>query len=217
LGARCNFDTSAELATSESSLCFGTGQGVGEGASTQEVEATNAAGIVRPEQTDVLIPTRKARMLLPWMPISQAIAALSGFQKSNEPNLGHLDLCNRAREVVGRRPAGVDQSNVIFDLPSELEMHLKALESNPKSAKIRAERGEPRLIDLSKICAAQPVIHTEAAVRRVQGVQQDNLLAIAQITMPLPVPQRLPIAYDPSKQAWIISAANPNLRVAGNL
>jgi hypothetical protein len=171
---------------------------------------------ILPEATSVPIPTRKGRGLLGWMPAVQAGAFLSGSRQDKEPDPSHLALANQAREVVGQRAAGIDQSNAFFELPSELVTHLKALEANPKSANIRAERGEPRLIDLTKICAAQPVIYTEDAVRRVKGIQSDDLVAIAQMTVPIPVPRRMPIAFDPTRQVWIISSANPNLRVAGN-
>jgi hypothetical protein len=38
---------------------------------------------------------------------------------------------------------------------------------------------------------------------------------LASVSLPLPRPSAQPMQFDPTKQAWIISSANPNLRIAG--
>jgi hypothetical protein len=79
-----------------------------------------------------------------------------------------------------------------------------------------ASSGEPKLVDLSKVCAAQPQIHTEDATRRVEGIGPDDLLSIIRLTLPMPGSETLPVTFDPTKNAWLLSSPNPNLRVVGN-
>lgn len=72
------------------------------------------------------------------------------------------------------------------------------------------------LVDLAKVCAAQPQIHTEDATRRVEGIVPDDFLGIARLTLPLPSDEALPVFFDPTKNAWLLSSPNPNLRVVAN-
>jgi len=78
------------------------------------------------------------------------------------------------------------------------------------------EAGEPKLVDLGRVCAAQPQILVEDALRRVAGIDPNDLPALAQVTLPLPAPSQIPAAFDESKNAWILSSPNPNLRVSGH-
>ena len=78
-----------------------------------------------------------------------------------------------------------------------------------------AESGDLKVVDLTRVCAAQPQILVEDTLKRVQGVTADDMTALASITLPLPVPESVPLLFDPTKSAWILSSPNPNLRVAG--
>jgi hypothetical protein len=80
---------------------------------------------------------------------------------------------------------------------------------------VLADTGEPKLIDLKRIRAAQPMIHIEEAVKRIEGLAPADLLGIARVTLPVPpaTPEALPLMFDPPKNAYIVSSANPNLRV----
>jgi len=102
------------------------------------------------------------------------------------------------------------------DLPGAASAHIEALRRDPTGSQILTEAGEPKLVDLSKVCAAQPQILTEDAVKRVQGVRPDDVLTLVQITLPLPEPGAVPAAFDAAKNAWILSSPNPNLRVTGH-
>jgi hypothetical protein len=124
--------------------------------------------------------------------------------------------CEAARQVVAGREAGVNQVGLFSDLPRELAPHIEALRQDPKSAQILAESGDPKIVDLTKVCAAQPQILVEDALKRVEGVAADDMTALASVTLPLPVPEQIPIAFDQTKNAWILSSPNPNLRVAGH-
>jgi hypothetical protein len=169
-----------------------------------------------PQPTSVPVPTRPGRALIGWMPIDQGAQLLSGIDRGQAPDAADIAACEAAHAAVAARTANIDQSAAFLDIPSELTGHLNALAANPRAATVLPVLGEPKLIDLSKICAAQPVIHTEDALQRVEGTSPDDLLAIAQVTMPIRVPQRMPVAFDPVKMIWILSSPNPNLRVFGH-
>ena len=159
---------------------------------------------------------RRARALIGWLPVNDGALWLAGRQLNQQPNLQHVALCEAARQVVAARPAGVDQSGVVADLPTEVKGHVDTLRQDQVGGQILQEAGEPKLIDLSKVCAAQPQILTEDAVRRVAGLTAGDLVGLAQVTIPLPVPPQIPVTFDQTKNAWILSSPNPNLRVVGN-
>ena len=159
---------------------------------------------------------RKARALIGWLSPEEGALWLSGRVTSQTRNQEHLDRCHRAREAVASRGTGVDQISVFQPLPVGLEAHIEKLRGHPSSAQILAVSGQPMLVDLSKVCAAQPQIHTEDATKRVEGLGSDDLDRIIQITLPIPTTEVLPVAFDSAKNAWLISSPNPNLRVVGN-
>lgn len=158
---------------------------------------------------------RKARALIGWLPAQEGALCLAGRQMGTA-SAEQIAVCERARAAVAARARGIDQTALFEPLPAELQPHIDALRGDPKSADILNTSGTPQMVDLARVCAAQPQIHTEDARRRVEGLTADALLAIARVTLPLPSQEMLPVAFDPAKNAWILSSPNPNLRVVGN-
>ncbi len=158
---------------------------------------------------------RKARTLIGWLSEQEGALWIAGREMTDSPDPAHLAICQRARAAVAARQPGVDQSNLFDSLPPELEPHLQALRTNEKSAQVLATSGEPRIVDLRLICAAQPTILTEDTANRVSGVSSSDFLAIAKVTLPLPEEERIPAGFDQLKNAWILSSPNPNLKVVG--
>jgi hypothetical protein len=134
---------------------------------------------------------------------------------SDQPNPEHIAACEAARQVVAARALGLDQTGIFSDLPPAAAAHIEALRQDPKGAQVLAEFGDLKIVDLTGVCAAQPQIVIEDALKRVEGVAADDMRALASITIPLPVPEPIPLLFDPTKNAWILSSPNPNLRVAG--
>jgi hypothetical protein len=177
--------------------------------------------MTHPTQPHVASPTpgfaqRRARALIGWLPVNEGALWLAGRQMNEQPNPEHVTACEAARKVVAGRAPGIDQTGLFTDLPPEVAAHIEALRQDPKSAQILAESGDPRIVDLTRVCAAQPQILVEDALRRVEGIAAQDPMALARITLPLPVPEQIPIAFDQTKNAWILSSPNPNLRVAGH-
>lgn len=173
---------------------------------TQAVVSTPTPGFAK----------RKARALIGWLPEQEGATWISGRQMSQVPDPAHIALCQRARAFVSSRPNGVDQTNLFQSLPSDVEGYIAELRANEKSAQILAESGDPRVVDLRKLCAAQKIIYTDDAVNRVQGLIATDLVGIARVTLPLPSMEQLPVAFDETKNSWLMSSPNPNLRVVGH-
>jgi hypothetical protein len=159
---------------------------------------------------------RRARALIGWLPLEECALWLAGRQLNQQPNQAHLAACEAARRVVAARQPGVNQEDLFNDVPPAITSHIETLRQDPAGAQILAEAGEPRVVDLARVCAAQPQILVEDARKRVEGIATDDFAAIAEVTLPLPVPAQIPVAFDATKNAWILSSPNPNLRVAGN-
>jgi hypothetical protein len=67
--------------------------------------------------------------------------------------------------------------------------------------------------------AMQPVVQIEDATSRVAGIGLHDVLALAQITIPIPPidPPPLQAIFDPARQSHIMASPSPNLRVLGQL
>jgi hypothetical protein len=162
---------------------------------------------------------RAARAPIGWMTEEEGAMWIAGRELSATPNPAHLERCRIARAAVAAREPGIDQSAIILPLPDVLQGHIAALRASPLSALFFADAGEPVLVDLRHVCAIQAVVHTEDALRRVEGLVKDDWTSIASITMPVPPahPLPLPAIFDESRKAHVISSQNPNLRVMVNL
>jgi hypothetical protein len=158
---------------------------------------------------------RKARALIGWMSEQEGVLWAAGRDAQAAINPEHIETCRRAREKVQGRSAGIDQSNLSETLPDALTAHIDALLADAESAQVLASSGVPRIVDLRRVCAAQPHVLIQDAVRRVEGLTADNMLGIAALTLPLPIREPVPVIFDQSKNAWILGSPNPNLRVVG--
>jgi hypothetical protein len=173
--------------------------------STTAVASSKAPGFAR----------RKSRTLIGWLPEQEGALWLSGRQMANAPNPAHIALCQAARAAVAARPIGCEQTGIFSSLPSSLDAHIANLQGHPKSAQLLAEFGTPQLVDLRKVCAAQPTIHIEDAVARVGNLTATDLQDIAAVTLPLHQAGEFPASFDPIKNAFLLSSPNPNLRISG--
>jgi hypothetical protein len=159
---------------------------------------------------------RPARALIGWMRPGDAHwflqSSVSG--PTAEPL---IQTAQRARQAVATRPAGIDQDQLIASAPTELADHIRALHASPASGPLRAEGWYVELVDLTRVCAFQPVVYSDQARERVEQIDENSLASIAAVTLPLTQSDPLPIQYDHIRQTWIIISANPNLRIIGNV
>ena len=158
---------------------------------------------------------RKARALIGWMSEQEGILWAAGRDTQVALNPEHAATCKRARDNVGSRAHGIDQSNLFAPIPSELTPHIDALKADQESAQVLATSGEIRIVDLRRVCAAQPHVLIEDAVNRVRDFPSKDLVGIAGLTLPLPTREPFPVTFDQFKSSWLLGSPNPNLRVLG--
>lgn len=71
------------------------------------------------------------------------------------------------------------------------------------------------IVDLSVVCSLQQSVASQQAEERVSAVDPDDLVSIADVTLPPPTATEIPMQFDEQTKAWIITAPNPNLRITG--
>jgi hypothetical protein len=160
--------------------------------------------------------SHRARALIGWMTPAEARLCLTGRRADLDPSAKELETAEKARKTAAARTTTLDQSDLMAPVPDELADYVQRVRaSNPGKALV--DQGfEIRMVDLSRTCAVQPQIHTDHAIDRVAGVDPNDLETIAAITLPLGATTALPVFFDPTKNAWLFTSANPNLRVIGN-
>jgi hypothetical protein len=155
---------------------------------------------------------RPARALLGWMHADAAVLVLN----SNEQVQGtpeQLEIVRRSAAAVASRDEGVDQVGVIEDPPPTLASYIEALRANSAAMVYFAQGFKVQIALLDRICSFQPVIFTDSAASRVGTHDADDLVGIAEVSLPRTQPQAIRAQYDPLRKSWIIASANPNLRI----
>jgi hypothetical protein len=158
--------------------------------------------------------TRQARVLVAWMGEPEARFALAG-QTDNPLSAGQEAFILSARASLRARPPGINQDDLIRELPACLADHVTRLQSNPQAQPYFADGCVPALVDLSRICVIQPKIFVQHAAERVAGARADDVRSLAEVTLPVAPPRGLVPQYDAERKALITSLANPNLRIVG--
>jgi hypothetical protein len=178
--------------------------------------ATGQEPIADADASTPLTPTHPARALIGWMVDEEALLWLAGRQAGLAPNPAHAVLASRLRAGVAARPAFGSTDGTVGPIPNELTEYAEAFRTDPRMAQLFAtSAARVVMVDLNKVCAAQPSVMTEAAINRVEAIASGDLLALAAITIPLPASSPLSPRFDQAKMAWTIGSPNPNLRITG--
>jgi hypothetical protein len=159
---------------------------------------------------------RPARALLGWLPADQGERIQHGNRQGEAIPEESKERAARARAAVAVRNQGLDQTNAVSSAPPEIVEHIQALHSHSLSAQYFAEGWAVSLVDLSRICAAQPTVFVDHSEDRVKDVDVSDLRSVAAVSLPIPSNPSLPAQFDDSKNVWLFSAPNPNLRLMGN-
>lgn len=160
---------------------------------------------------------RPARALIGWMQPTEGQLWLVSRRQDIAPTVEQIERVARASAAVAARPAGLDQAGAVEDPPAALDQHIAALYGDPAAAGLLNEGWRVMVVDLSKVCAAQPSVHVDHAEERVASVDPGNLASIAAVSLPISAspPTQLPAQFDQVQKAWVFSSANPNLRIVG--
>jgi hypothetical protein len=180
-----------------------------------DTSATGGLPDTRPDGTAGL--TRSSRALIGWMTAAQAEMVLGGYTLGQEVPAENRELARSAREAVASRPPGLDQTDLLSEVPPELDEHVARLRQNPVGAAMFQQGWNVALVDLARVCAFQPTVVADAAVERVQDVKSDDLAAIAAVTLPTSAAEPPRVQYDPSRQAYMAVSPNVNLKIVGNV
>lgn len=159
---------------------------------------------------------RPARSLIGWMPADQAERVQHGNRQDEPVSDESREKAASARAVVAARAAGLDQTGVVSAAPKLLSEHIHGLQQHPAVAPYFNEGWVVSLVDLDRVCAVQPNVFVDHAVERVRNVDPDDITSIGAVSLPLPAITELPAQFDESKNVWLFSAPNPNLRLTGH-
>jgi hypothetical protein len=177
--------------------------------------ATVGGNSTEPANVGALVRAlRPARVLIGWTRLDEGALTLA----AREPNAvtdEHRDRVRAAREVVLGRAEGIDQDGLISHAPIALRDHIAALKSHPVLAAYLAEGWDVAVADLTRVCAMQPFVFTDSALDRVRDVEANDMADVCRLSLPIPEPAGLRAQFDSSRQAWMFSSRNPNLRING--
>jgi hypothetical protein len=149
------------------------------------------------------------------MTSSEALLTLTGRRHDVTPTEEHKRQADKLRAAVVGRPRGVDQVGIEKAPPSALGAYISKLEKDPAAAGLLNAGWKVRLVDLARVCAAQPLVHVDHAEARVADADASEITTIASISLPIAIPFHLPAIFDQAQKAWVITSANPNLRLTG--
>jgi len=174
---------------------------------TQQTIATgNALGHV----------TRPARALIGWMQQSEAQLMLAQRIFQLTGNQSHADRAAAARQTVAARPPLVEELHILNEPGPELNEHIVSFVAQPDYQPFVAEGWSVKIADLSKVVALQPMVFWDHAQERTDSAVAGDMPTLAKITLPIRSgPEPIPVQFDPTRNTWMITSRNPNLRIVG--
>jgi len=171
------------------------------------------SGSIHASQQPVL--DRRARVLLGWLDDLHAARILNAVQ-AGEPLSNDQQLkVGAARAAVRARPSGAPQGDLVRPIGSTLDEYLELLRQSPLAQPYFVEGWEVALVDLPRVYGVQPHVFIDHADDRVRDIDLDDVVSVAQVTLPMAASTEFTQQFDMQQKAFIISSANPNLRVVG--
>jgi hypothetical protein len=159
---------------------------------------------------------RPGRSLIGWMSVDQGAITLAGRDQSGAQRADLRDRVSAARSRVAARAPGLNQSDLVDESHGDLATIVERLRAQQDTAPFWAEGWTVGVVDLSRVCSLQQSVASEQASERVAAVDADNVISVAETTLPRTTSSQLPAQFDEVRGTWIISAANPNLRITGH-
>ena len=160
--------------------------------------------------------TRPARALLGWMTEPEGTLSLAKRQVQNASKPEYVQQVRAAIGAVKGRKEGLNQENILSDTPREIDDYVKAFMAQDSFNIFAQEGWQTKIVDLSKVCALQPIVFSDHAEERTEPAINEDLLSIAKITLPIAGKTLIPIQFDQTRNTWMITSRNPNLRIIGH-
>ena len=160
--------------------------------------------------------TRPARALLGWMTENEGTLCLAKRQIQHATKPEYIQQVRSAIEAVQKRGEGLNQENLLSDIPNEIEDYVREFTAQD-SFKIFAQEGwQVKVADLSRVCALQPIVFSDHAEERTESAIDKDTLSVAKVTLPISGKTPIPIQFDQIRNTWMITSRNPNLRIIGH-
>lgn len=154
-----------------------------------------------------------ARVLIGWVAPGDAALWLTGRRQDIMPTPQQEQLAARARAVVAAREPGIDQDGLVQAAPPQLNAYLAQLQADDAAASLLSSGWRLSIVELARICAAQPMVHVDHAVERTADANPQDVTSLAGLSLPITGHTELPAHFDPAQKSWMFTSANPNLRV----
>jgi hypothetical protein len=154
---------------------------------------------------------RPARVLIAWMRPHDAALTLAGRQEEDADRPEYRRRVEQARTVAGSRLTSIETQGVVTEPPPSFQSYLESFAANPVTAEVLAEGFRIALVDLRRVCAAQPMVFMDTELP--DEIDPDDLEAIAAITLRPPAAMEVPADYNKERHAWILTPPNPNFRL----
>lgn len=150
------------------------------------------------------------------MPTDRGAIVLAGGRQDGALDDALVARVEAAQAVVAARQSGIDQAGIIDDTHPSLPAITQRLQKQVDTGAFWNEHWTVVVADLTRVCSLQQSVASQQAEDRVKNVDPDDLLSIADVTLPPASKAQLPAQLDEHRNAWIITAANPNLRITGH-
>jgi hypothetical protein len=158
---------------------------------------------------------RPARALVGWMQPEEASRILCGLRMDRQPTRKQIVHAERARAAVAVRPHADDRC-AVEKRTSGLDSYVADLRRNKIAAQYFVEGWDIGIGDLTRIRAFQPTVFVEQAAERVASVDAGDVRSLAAAALPIVQGVSMPLQFDKTKQAWMVTSPDLNLRVLGN-
>lgn len=160
--------------------------------------------------------TRPAKALIGWLPQNEAqlVLAQRMIQMANAPQ--HVASAAAAIRAVAARDRFESSEYTVEDPEAGLGEYITRFISQPEYEPYRQEGWQIKVVDLSKVIALQPVVFWDHAQERTVRADHSDLRSVAEITLPVSAElEQLPLQFDATRNTWMITSRNPNLRILG--
>src|SRR5690349_230880 len=147
------------------------------------------------------------------MPSDRGAVVLAGGTQDGAADPDLVGRVQSARAAVERRPAGIDQEDIVDDADPAVETLTQRLQLQGDTAAFWTEGWRVAVVDLTRVCSLQQSVASQQAEARVGEIDPGDLISVGAVTLPAPTQAELPAQLDELRNAWIVSAANPNLRI----
>jgi hypothetical protein len=154
----------------------------------------------------------RRRALIGWLPPDAAVGLLSAGRDANAVQFESLSRARLARETVARRAADIDQTGLVAPVPGALARYVGELRADPTNSMF-AEGWDVASVDLSRVCAFQPMVAMERALERLEGIEGNDLEGIASVCLPKGAQIQLSVRADAARNVIALPAPDPNVRV----